>query len=211
VVFGAVSGNVGTSCSGPAGDCGTQTRQKKVPHILKIESWPVERLIPYERNARKIPAAAVEKVAASITEFGWRQPIVVDEADVVIAGHTRLLAAKKLGLSSVPVHVALGLSQAQIKAYRLMDNRSADEAQWDKGLLGPEFADLKGLDFDLALTGFDGSEIAGFLALADSATEGDADAVPAPPEYPVSEPGDVWVLGRHRLVCGDSTSVGRCS
>src|SRR5262245_34038946 len=102
---------------------------------MEVELWPIDRPIPYARNARKIPPAAVDKVAASIKEFGWRQPIVVDSDAVIIAGHTRLLAAQKLGLTQVPVHVATGLTPAQVKAYRLMDNRSHEEATWDMDLL----------------------------------------------------------------------------
>ena len=109
---------------------------------MKIESWPIERPIPYARNARKIPQQAVDKVAASIKEFGFRQPIIVDKQGVIVAGHTRLLAAQKLGLSEVPVHVAAELTPAQIKAYRLADNRVADESSFDDALLALEIADL---------------------------------------------------------------------
>jgi ParB-like chromosome segregation protein Spo0J len=119
---------------------------------MKVEFWPTDRPIPYARNARKISQVAVDKVASSIKEFGWRQPIVVDGEGVVIAGHTRLLAAKKLSLPEVPVHIAEGLSKQQVKAYRLMDNRSHEEAEWDKELLGPELLELEALDIDLALT-----------------------------------------------------------
>jgi ParB-like chromosome segregation protein Spo0J len=97
---------------------------------LQVYSWPIERVIPYARNSRKIPNRAVDKVAASMKEFGWRVPIVVDKHGVIICGHTRLLAAKKLGLKQVPVHVADNLTPAQVKAYRLMDNRSHEEAEW---------------------------------------------------------------------------------
>ena len=105
---------------------------------LSVCSWPIEKVIPYARNSRKIPESAVDKVAASIKEFGWRVPIVVDKDGVIICGHTRLLAAKKLGLREVPVHVAANLTPAQVKAYRLMDNRSHQETDWDPDLLGPE-------------------------------------------------------------------------
>jgi ParB-like chromosome segregation protein Spo0J len=116
---------------------------------MQVEKSPIDRPIPYARNARKIPQAAIDKVASSIKEFGWRQPIVVDPENVIIVGHTRLLAAQKLALSEVPVHVAHGLTPAQVKAYRLMDNRSHDEASWDLELLGPELAELQGLDLAL--------------------------------------------------------------
>src|SRR5579863_1576267 len=126
---------------------------------MQVELMLLEKIIPYGRNARKIPPTAVDKVAASIQEFGWRVPIVVDKDGVIICGHTRLLAAKKLGLREVPVHVADNLTPAQVKAYRLMDNRSHDETDWDLDLLGTELAELRLLDFDLELTGFDENEI----------------------------------------------------
>jgi DNA modification methylase len=173
---------------------------------FRIEIWPIAKPIPYARNARKIPQQAIDKVAASIKEFGWQQPIVVDVEGVIVVGHTRLLAAQKLELAEVPVHVASDLTPAQIKAYRLMDNRSHQESTWDLGLLIPEMAELEAMSIDLALTGFDPAELSKFTA---ETTEGltDPDAVPEAPEFPVTEPGDLWVLGRHRLLCGDSTSV----
>jgi ParB-like chromosome segregation protein Spo0J len=130
---------------------------------MKIELWPIDKLIPYARNARKIPQAAIDKVAASIKEFGWRQPIVVDADRVIVAGHVRFLAAKQLGEKKVPVHVATGLTPGQIKAFRLMDNRSHQESGWDLELLGPEMAELQALDIDVSLTGFDAEEISKFL------------------------------------------------
>src|SRR6266481_2225151 len=126
---------------------------------MEITFILIESITPYARNARKIPQQAIDKVAASIQEFGWRQPIVVDTQGVIICGHTRWLAAKKLGLASVPVHVAANLTPAQVKAYRLMDNRSHQETTWDEELLATELFDLKGLEFNLDLTGFDASEI----------------------------------------------------
>src|ERR1700676_3259118 len=122
---------------------------------LRVSAWPIDKVIPFARNARKIRAKAVDKVAASIKEFGWRQPIVVDREGVIICGHTRLLAATKLGREQVPVHVAQNLSPAQVRAYRLMDNRSHEETDWDLELLGPELEELRDLDFDLTLTGFE--------------------------------------------------------
>ena len=123
---------------------------------LSVEYWPIERPLAYARNARLCPESAIDKVAASIAEFGWRQPIVVDEQGVIMAGHTRLLAARKLGLAEVPVHVAAGLTPAQAKAYRLMDNRSNQETSWDLELLPLELEELLTMDIDPALTGFDG-------------------------------------------------------
>jgi DNA modification methylase len=168
---------------------------------MKVEVVPIVSVVPYARNPRK-NAAAVAKVAASIKEFGWRQPIVVDSERVIIAGHTRLLAALHLGLREVPVHVAEGLTPAQVKAYRLADNRVGEEAEWDADLLALEFGDLQGLDFDLSLTGFDPDEIAGAMV---EGLQADPDAVPDASENPVTLPGDLIQLGRHRLLCGDST------
>lgn len=171
---------------------------------LKVCTWPVERPIPYARNSRKFPERAIDKVAASIQEFGWRVPIVVDKDGVVICGHTRLLAAKKLGLQEVPVHIADNLTPAQVKAYRLMDNRSHEETDWDLDLLGPELEDLQALDFDLGLTRFDQHEIDSFLS--DSELEDRANAAPPVPDEPVTRTGDLWLCGKHRIICGDSTA-----
>jgi hypothetical protein len=171
---------------------------------LKVCWWAIERVLPYEKNARKIPQRAIDKVAASIQEFGWRQAIVVDKDGVICCGHTRLLAARKLNLTHVPVHVADNLTPAQVKAYRLMDNRSHDESEFDLELLGPEFEELQALDFDLSLTGFDSREIDDFLA--DPDLEDRADNVPPIPEAPVTRLGDLWLCGKHRMLCGDATS-----
>lgn len=172
---------------------------------MKVKLVPIDTVIPYARNPRK-NEAAVDKVAGSIKEFGFQQPIVVDAESVVIAGHTRLLAARRLGISKVPVVVADGLTPAQVKAYRLADNRVAQESDWDIDLLKLEVSDLSDLEFDLLETGFDQSEIDQFLALADI-SDGltDEDETPEPPADPVTKPGDLWVLGNHRLLCGDST------
>ena len=171
---------------------------------LFVTWWPTDKPLPYARNARVCPESAIAKVAASIAEFGWRQPIVVDEAGVILAGHTRLLAARKLGLTEVPVHVAAGLSPAQAKAFRLMDNRSNQESSWDYELLGCELEELADLEIDLRLTGFDIDELSS-LSATDSAGLTDPDEVPEPPAEPVSKPGDLYLLGDHRLLCGDST------
>lgn len=148
---------------------------------LRVTAWPIDKPIPYSRNARKISSKAIDKVAASIKEFGFRQPIVVDRESVIIAGHTRLLAAQKLGLREVPVHVAEGLTPSQVKAYRIMDNRSHEETEWDFELLGPEIQELKDLDVDLVLTGFDARELEGMLA--DPAEDEKANAVPETPKH----------------------------
>ena len=171
---------------------------------MKTKTVAADSLIPYIRNPRK-NSAAVDKVAASIKEYGWQQPIVVDKENVIIAGHTRLLAAQKLGMDKVPVHVA-DLSDAQAKAYRLADNRISEDADWDIDLLGLELRELDDLGFDLDLTGFDNTELANLLIDPDLG-ETDEDAVPEPPEEPISKPGDLWILGEHRLLCGDSTNL----
>ncbi len=126
---------------------------------MKIEIRSLDQIQPYEKNARKIPQRAVDKVAASLQEYGWQQPIVVDKHGVIVVGHVRRLAALQLGWTEAPVHVAENLTPAQIRAYRLMDNRSHEEADWDLGLLAPELADLSALSFDLSLTGFNVAEL----------------------------------------------------
>ena len=173
---------------------------------MKITARSIDNIYPYARNARQIPQAAVDKVAASIHEFGWRQPIVVDLEGFIVCGHVRLLAARKLGLSEAPVHVADNLTAAQVRAYRLLDNRSHEETSWDDALLGLELLDLKEMGMDLDLTGFDMGEIDALLPRID--TQGgltDVDAAPEAPEIAVSRPGDLWILGNHRVLCGDAT------
>ena len=124
--------------------------------MMKIELWPIDRPVPYAKNPRKIPQSAIDKVAASIKEFGWRQPIVVDAEGVIVVGHSRLLAARKLGLLEVPVHVAADLTEAQCRAYRIADNRAGEEARWDDELLKLELSELGEL---AGLTAFDPKEI----------------------------------------------------
>lgn len=131
---------------------------------MKVETWATDRPIPYARNPRN-NQAAVDKVAASLKEFGWRQPIVVDKDGVVVAGHTRLLAAKKLGLEKVPVHVATDLTDAQVKAFRLADNKTGEIADWDHAMLSLELSDLQEFDYDLGMTAFDPAEISKLMGL----------------------------------------------
>lgn len=130
------------------------------PQQFTVETWPIAKISPYEKNARKIPQLAIDKVARSIQEFGFRQPIVVDEAGVIIVGHVRRLAALQLHIETVPVHVARGLTLAQIKAYRLMDNRSHEDAKWDMNLLTLELQELKLEGLALELTGFNEADLA---------------------------------------------------
>lgn len=172
---------------------------------MKVKLVAIEDVVPYARNPRK-NMAAISKVSASLQEFGWQQPIVVDKEMVVIAGHTRLEAAWSLKYKKVPVQIADKLTDAQVKAYRIADNRVSQEAEWDIDLLKLELSDLDGLDYDLLLTGFDDDELSGMLV---EAVEGltDEDEVPPLPEHPVSVLGDLWTLGNHRLMCHDSTSI----
>jgi len=170
--------------------------------------WSLEEIKPYARNARQIPARAIDKVAASIHEFGWRQPIVVDNDGVIIVGHVRLLAAQKLRLKEAPVHVAHNLTPAQVRAYRLLDNRSHEETDWDNDLLGLELVDLKDMGLGLDLTGFDLDEIENLLGAA-KRSEGltDPDVLPQVREQTVSKVGEMWILDNHRLLCGDATCL----
>ncbi len=175
---------------------------------LKLEHWPTSRLIPYARNPRKNDHA-VEQMASAISEFGFRIPIIAKSTGEVCDGHMRLKAALRLGLEQVPVILADDLTETQIKAFRILANRSATWADWDEDLLRLELEELEEADFDLALTGFDADELLEIMAGEETTTEGntDEDAAPDVPETPVSKPGDVWVMGQHRLLCGDSTDA----
>ncbi len=172
----------------------------------KIEHWPIDKLIPYARNPRTHSDEQVARIAASIVEFGWTSPILVDTNAGILAGHGRLLAARKLGLKEAPVVVLDHLSETQKRAYILADNRLAELAGWDEELLRGELAGLRDADFDLELTGFDDAELDRLLAEEPQEGFTDEDAVPAPLEEPVTQRGDLWILGEHRLLCGDSAS-----
>jgi DNA modification methylase len=177
----------------------------KLTGEFAVEWWPTSRPIPYEQNPRLCPESAIAKVAVSIREFGFRQPIVVDESGVIVVGHTRLLAAQRLGLETVPVHVAKDLSPAQARAYRLADNRTNEDTRWNEELLALEIGELAALDYDIDVLGFEGSELAALLE--PQAGKTDPDEVPAAPAEPVTQPGDLWLLGPHRLLCGDATKA----
>ena len=172
---------------------------------LRIEYWPIEGLVEYPRNPRKNDAA-VDRMCASIREFGFKIPCLIRSDGEVVDGHLRLKAARKLGIAEIPIILCDEWTDAQVKAFRLMVNRSVTWAEWDDDLLGLELLDLKNLDFDLGLTDFDEQELADLLAAQD-ATDGlcDEDAAPPAPQTPASQLGDLWLLGRHRLLCGDST------
>jgi DNA modification methylase len=171
---------------------------------MKIELRPISEIKPYPNNPR-INDDAVDTVAGSIKEFGFRQPIVVDTDGVIICGHTRFKAAQKLGLEIVPVHVATDLTADQIKAYRIADNKSSELADWNFDLLPIELGELQTAGFDLSLLGFDSDELLKLMSgdVAEGIT--DPDDVPAPPDKAVTQPGDLWILGDHRLLCGDSS------
>jgi DNA modification methylase len=174
---------------------------------MKIEQLPTDTLIPYARNTRTHSEAQVAQIAGSIREFGFTNPVLIDGENGIIAGHGRVLAAQKLALSKVPCIRLSHLTDTQRRAYIIADNKLALNAGWDEELLGLELADLREDGFDLELTGFDGDELANLLA---ETTEGqtDPDDVPEPPVDPVSVLGDVWILGKHRIACGDCTDQG---
>ena len=173
----------------------------------KIEQWPTAKLVPYARNARTHSEAQVAQIAASIVEFGFTNPILAGNDGVIVAGHGRLAAAQKLGLSVVPVVVLDHLTPTQRRALVIADNRIAENAAWDDDLLRVELETLQDEGFDLDLTGFDADALAELLAGDEPDNEGqtDEDAVPEVGEIPISRPGDVWIMGQHRLLCGDST------
>jgi DNA modification methylase len=173
---------------------------------MKIEHRRLTDVRPYEQNPRRNDDG-VNAVAASIREFGFRQPIVVDDEGVIIVGHTRWKAAQKLGLDEVPVHVATDLSPEQIKAYRIADNQTSNLSTWDFDLLPLELAELQTADFDLDLLGFPADELTRIMG--DEVAEGltDPDEIPEPPDEAVTQAGDLWILGAHRLLCGDSSKA----
>jgi ParB-like chromosome segregation protein Spo0J len=178
----------------------------------RIEHWPLEKLIPYARNPRTHSDAQIAQIAASIAAFGFNNPILVDTTAGMMAGHGRLLAARKLQLAEVPVIALDHLTDAQKRAYILADNQLALNAAWDETLLAAELAALQQEDFNLDLIGFEEEELARFLAPQDAA-EGltDEDSLPELAETPISLQGDLWILGDHRLFVGDATGPSRNS
>ncbi|MCC6322735.1 MAG: ParB N-terminal domain-containing protein [Phycisphaerales bacterium] len=172
---------------------------------LAVELRPIESIRPYDKNPRKNDPA-VEAVARSIADYGFRQPIVVDGEGVIVVGHTRFKAAQKLGLARVPVHVATDLTPDKAKAYRIADNQTATISDWDLDILPIELAELKDLGVDIRHLGFDDDELAEIMAPPGNAGLVDPDEVPAPPDAAITQPGDLIFLGNHRLLCGDSSS-----
>lgn len=176
--------------------------ENRPPGELKIEMWPIDRLIPYGRNPRNNDAA-VDRMCNSIREFGFKIPCLVRSSGEVVDGHLRLKAARQLNLREIPIIACDEWSDAQVKAFRLLVNRSATWAQWDDELLATELQELQALDFDLNLTGFDAAEIDEFL----STEVPDEDSVPPLQTIAVSRRGDLWLCGPHRVLCGDATSA----
>lgn len=176
---------------------------------ISIEYLSASDITPFARNSRTHSDEQVAQVAASIKEFGWTNPILIDETSTIIAGHGRLMAAQRLGLSEVPTIRLEGLTDAQKRAYVIADNKLALNAGWDEEMLAIEIGDLLEQGFDLDLTGFGEDEIGALLADVNKVDEGltNEDAVPELPEAPTSKLGDVWILGRHRVICGDSTQI----
>ena len=174
----------------------------------KIEQWPTDKLVPYARNARTHSDAQVAQIAASIAEFGFTNPILAGSDGVIVAGHGRLAAAQKLGIATVPVVVLDHLTPTQRRALVIADNRIAENAGWDEAMLQVELADLQGDDFDLSLTGFDADALADLLAGEETTSDGqtDEDSVPDAGTS-ITRPGDVWICGNHRVICGDSTDA----
>ena len=174
----------------------------------KIEQWPTAKLVPYARNARTHSDAQVAQIAASIAEFGFTNPILAGSDGVIVAGHGRLAAAQKLGIATVPVVVLDHLTPTQRRALVIADNRIAENAGWDEAMLQVELADLQGDDFDLSLTGFDADALADLLAGEETTSDGqtDEDSVPDAGTS-ITRPGDVWICGNHRVICGDSTDA----
>ncbi|MEN8740742.1 MAG: ParB N-terminal domain-containing protein, partial [Phaeobacter gallaeciensis] len=173
-----------------------------------IETWPLARLQPYTKNAKAHGADQVAKIAASMAEFGWTVPCLVADDGELIAGHGRVLAATQLGLTEAPVIVLGHLTEAQRRAYRIADNKLTELGTWDEALLSAELNDLLAEDFDLSLIGFDDAELEALLAGVvdpEAASREGEDDVPEAPETPISRPGDLWMLGKHRLLCGDAT------
>ena len=175
---------------------------------MEVQIVNIDEVKPYEKNPR-INDSAVDAVAASLRQFGFRVPIVVDKDMVIVCGHTRFKAALKLGLKQVPVHVAKDLTPDQVRAYRIADNKTAELAEWNMELLPIELKDLQGADFDLSLLGFDADELA--MILDPDGTQGltDPDDVPEPPKEPITKPGDLWLLGAHVVCphCGEKNDL----
>ena len=169
----------------------------------RIEIWPTERLVPYQRNARTHSEEQVAQIAASIVEFGFTNPILVDSRDGILAGHGRLLAARKLSLAEVPVVVLDHLSETQRRAYIIADNKLALNAGWDEGLLAEELRELEREGLNLALVGFSEDELESIFRNSEDEPDGEEpeEEIPEAPAQAVTQPGDLWLIGPHRVIC----------
>lgn len=176
-------------------------------HSDKLEQIPIEKMIPYARNSRTHSEEQVAQIAGSIREFGFTNPVLIDSEGTIVAGHGRVMAARKLGLDSVPCLRLGHLTPTQIRAYVIADNKLALNAGWDEQLLKTEIESLKGEGFDIDLIGFSEEELDGLLKIETVEGNTDPDEVPEPPEEPITKSGDVWILGKHRLMCEDSTNL----
>ena len=176
--------------------------------VKTIEHRSVVSLTPYANNARTHSDEQVNQIARSIEEFGFVNPVLVGDDDVIVAGHGRLMAAKQLGMETVPVIVLGHLTETQRRALVIADNQITSNSGWDEELLKLELAELDELDFDLDLMGFSDEELEGFLLTDEPEGQTDDDDIPEPEEHPVSQPGDLWILGEHRVLCGSATEPG---
>ena len=174
---------------------------------LAVQWWPIEKLCLYTHNPRRCSEEAVRALAASISEFGWKVPLVIDAQGTIVAGHTRYRAAQYLGAAQVPVIVATDLSPAQLKAYRLADNKLAELTSWDPLLLSLELSELIDMEIDPTLAGFSAAELSELLAPPPTTGLSDPDALLPPPAEPITKPGELWLLGTQRLLCGDATKA----
>ncbi|MFT3741104.1 MAG: ParB N-terminal domain-containing protein [Gammaproteobacteria bacterium] len=170
---------------------------------MQITWMPIGDIKPYEKNPRK-NSRTVEKLVQSIKEYGWQQPLVVDKDNVLIVGHARWRAAVKLGLAEVPVHRALALTEVQARSYRLADNRLSEESSWDQNFLTEELAALRELEMDLSLTGFRETELSRLLELPQEPV---LNLNSTKTDQPISKPGDIWLLGNHRVMCGNAANL----
>jgi DNA modification methylase len=173
----------------------------------KVEHYPIEKLIPYARNSRTHSDEQVSQIAASMKEWGITSAVLIDETGGIIAGHGRVMAAKKLGLQTMPVMVASGWTEAQKRAFLIADNKLAMNAGWDAEMLSLEIGELEDLGFDLSLTGFSDEELAAIEPEELKDGLKDEDDAPETQEEAITKTGDIWLLGNHRLICGDSTSI----
>ena len=173
----------------------------------QVRQWPINKLTPYAQNARTHSDAQIARIVASLQRYGWTLPILADASGTIVAGHARHIAAQALNMQKVPVIVLDDLTEDEIRAYRIADNRLSELSEWDEPLLVAELKALQDHDFDIELTGFNLDDLGAMLGLEEGAGGSDADDAPEPPDDPITQLGDVWVMGKHRLICGDCTDA----